>query len=287
MFKEQLKNIWYSEPLIRIRAGVSYKKSTNDRILHEELTKLSSPKKNEEPCNSIIREVEQYTGLSESTILRMVEDEKSIHRDWFSCPRTNSDSIETFYNSVSYFFSDLLATELRGHGFMGLRKMVGTLQVAKQLRGILGNTYLDYGSGIGSLSIMFGRSEFSVSVADISSYLLSFVKFRLSLRCIPFSSYYLKEADLPENTYSFVTVYDVLEHCYDPIKVMHNIWRSMKSGGICFCYVAFGLTRDNPTHIVPDNSCIPKIIDLGFKYRNDLRDLIMKNRTHFFVFEKK
>lgn len=284
MLRKQLKKIWYSEPLLRIRLGVSYKKSTNDRIVYEQLTRIFDT---ENQRDSLIKEVKQFTELSNSSISGMVEDKGSIPRAWFSSLRSNPDEIETFYESKSYFFSDLLSSALGGHGFLGLRKMVGALEIAQQHRGILGNTYLDYGSGIGSLAIMFGRSGLSVSVADISSYLLSFVEFRLSLRSIPFSSYYLKEADLPENTYSFVTVYDVLEHCHDPIKVMHDIWRSMKPGGICFCYVAFGLTRDNPTHILPDNSCIPKIVDLGFKYRNDLRNVIMKNRTHFFVFEKK
>lgn len=280
--KEIAKKVYYTNTMLRIRRRVGPWRTRKDRKLVISSQVLDGFNYRD----SLMHEVCSFFNISKKEVLQEMDNREAIKKDWFKKRRLLKSEIAEFYENESYLFADLLKSKINGSGFLGVRRVVGSLELALEFRKELGTEYLDYGSGIGFCPVLFGKWGFNVSVADISKLMLSFTGFRLKNRDIPFKSYNLQFDTLPQDYFSFITCYDVLEHAPDPIDIIDKIRASLKKGGIVFLYFAFGITEDNPTHIIADNSCINHVKKMGFQELTKERDKIMRNRSHFFIFKK-
>ncbi len=113
-------------------------------------------------------------------------------------------------------------------------------------------TYLDFGSGVGSGALLFADAGFDVTLADISSVLLSFCRRRFEIRGRSAKFVDLKEATLPSATFDFITAMDVFEHLVDPISTVDLLYRCLKPGGYIYGRFAGEENDDRPQHIVHD-----------------------------------
>jgi mycofactocin glycosyltransferase len=113
-------------------------------------------------------------------------------------------------------------------------------------------TYLDFGAGVGSGGILFARSGLAVTLADISSPLLDFSRWRLEQRGLAARLVDLKAEPLPGDTFDLVTAMDVFEHLVDPVATLDQLWASLKPGGFLFARLAAEVDEDRPQHIVQD-----------------------------------
>jgi 2-polyprenyl-3-methyl-5-hydroxy-6-metoxy-1,4-benzoquinol methylase len=91
-----------------------------------------------------------------------------------------------------------------------------------------------------------------VTLADISSALLGFSKWRLEQRALPASYLDLKTQGLPHQAYDFVTAMDVFEHLVDPVETVERLWNALKSGGFLYARIHAESDEDRPQHIVQD-----------------------------------
>jgi mycofactocin glycosyltransferase len=126
---------------------------------------------------------------------------------------------------------------------------VTALQLARQ-QGC--RRYLDFGAGVGSGGILFARHAFEVTLADISSLLLGFSRWRLDRRRLPASYMDLKADRLPHHGFDFVTAMDVLEHLVDPVETVKCLWDALMPGGFLYARVSSEPDADRPQHIVRD-----------------------------------
>lgn len=281
--KKIIKNIYFSEFIQRFATGVTPETTKKDQAIFIDSQVLNQF---EDIRSTLLYEAKDYFNLSEEAILKKIAGEDVIIKEWNRNDRSSKECIEEFYENESYFFADVLKSKLNGMGFLGLRKVIGSFELALKLQNNLGNTYLDYGCGIGVTPILFGKHNFDISIADISSLMLGFSGHRLKNRNIDFRTFNLREISLPQNFFSFVTCFDVLEHAYNPIEIMVQIRNSLKLGGIVFVYFAYGFNPNNPTHIVYNDNRINDIKKLGFKELSKDRDKIMRERNDFFIFMK-
>jgi SAM-dependent methyltransferase len=113
-------------------------------------------------------------------------------------------------------------------------------------------TYLDFGAGVGSGTILFAKYGFRVTVADISSTLLNFARSRLTARRVPATFIDLKERRLSTAQYDIITAMDVWEHLVDPVGTAVAMAGAMKSGGFLFGRFAAEPDPKTPQHIVFD-----------------------------------
>jgi 2-polyprenyl-3-methyl-5-hydroxy-6-metoxy-1,4-benzoquinol methylase len=114
-------------------------------------------------------------------------------------------------------------------------------------------TYLDFGAGVGSGGLLFARHGFEVTLADISSPLLRFSRWRLEQRALPARYVDLKNGgQLPHNTFDIITALDVFEHLVDPVATLEQLWESLRPGGFLFARLAVEIDADRPQHIVRD-----------------------------------
>jgi 2-polyprenyl-3-methyl-5-hydroxy-6-metoxy-1,4-benzoquinol methylase len=133
-------------------------------------------------------------------------------------------------------------------------------------------SYLDFGAGVGSGGILFARHGFEVNLADISSALLGFSKWRLDLRKMEGECIDLKVQGFPREAFDFVTVMDVFEHLFDPVGAVEDLGRAMKPGAYLFARLQADSNEDRPLHIVKDfGPVFTRLAELGFKevWRDD------------------
>ncbi|MBI1779677.1 MAG: class I SAM-dependent methyltransferase [Proteobacteria bacterium] len=112
---------------------------------------------------------------------------------------------------------------------------------------------LDFGSGVGAGAILFRPHCRIVALADVSSTLLAFCRWRLEARGMDAKLIDLKQAKLPARTYDFVTAMDVFEHLDDPASAIDAIDAALVPGG--YIYGRFDCEpedADRPQHILSD-----------------------------------
>jgi 2-polyprenyl-3-methyl-5-hydroxy-6-metoxy-1,4-benzoquinol methylase len=126
-------------------------------------------------------------------------------------------------------------------------------------------SYLDFGAGVGSGGILFARHGLDVTLADISSTLLSFSKWRLERRGLLATYIDLKASTLPRQTFDLVTAMDVFEHLVDPVRTVEQLWAALKPGGFLYARIAAESDEDRPQHIVQDFApTLERLRELGF-----------------------
>jgi mycofactocin glycosyltransferase len=170
--------------------------------------------------------------------------------------------VEKFYDTADDYVEDLMWWHTLGEDNSPLA-YVAALEFAL-LAGC--KAYLDFGSGVGSGALLFRSYGFDVTLADISSLMLSFCKYRFGERGREASFVDLKEASLSETAFDFVTAMDVFEHLVDPAKTVDSLHRCLKPGGYVYGRFAAEEDQNRPQHIVRDfRPVFARFAQLGFK----------------------
>lgn len=157
-------------------------------------------------------------------------------------------SVEQYYDESQTLLYELMWWHTLSEDSSPLA-YVTALQFARQYGC---QSYLDFGAGVGSGGILFARNGFGVTLADISSPLLHFSRWRFERRGLPARFLDLKTGQLPGNTFDIVTAMDVFEHLVDPVATLEQLWETLKPGGFLFARLAAEIDEDRPQHIVQD-----------------------------------
>lgn len=172
----------------------------------------------------------------------------------------NEHELIDFYNKNDTEIFELMEWHHRESSSQQL-SYAAVFKLAKELGY---NSYLDFGSGVGSGAILFAKGGFNVSIADISNPLLNFAWWRLQKRNLTAKLYDLKKDTLPDNHFDFITCFDVLEHVKEPIKIIKNLKEKLKSKGIIAVSIVYN-KKEQPMHIINDKKLWKKFRYLGFK----------------------
>jgi 2-polyprenyl-3-methyl-5-hydroxy-6-metoxy-1,4-benzoquinol methylase len=133
-----------------------------------------------------------------------------------------------------------------------------------------GRAYLDYGSGIGSDALVFASAGFDVTLADVSSPLLAFAKWRCERRGFRVRTIDLKRESPPPAQFDAAVCFDVLEHIHRPLRTLDRIQRAMRPGALLFLHAPFGEDPDRPMHVVHTDVVTPRMRTVGFNWREEL-----------------
>lgn len=135
-----------------------------------------------------------------------------------------------------------------------------------------GRACLDYGSGIGADALAFAYAGFDITLADVSSPLLAFAKWRCERRGFAVRTVDLKRERLPPRRFDAVLCFDVLEHIHRPLRALDRIHRAMTNGALLFVHAPFGEDPDRPMHVVHTDVVTPQMRSVGFNWRGDLEE---------------
>ena len=214
---------------------------------------------------SLCSELGQYSGCEDLTEIRRRCScaLSNVRGEWHgsSVDRDDRQSVQQFYNESEAMIYELMWWHSLSEDDSPLA-YVTALHFAK-MHGC--GSYLDFGAGVGSGGIVFARHGLDVTLADISSAMLSFSQWRFRLRGLSAQFIDLKASGLPGNTYDILAAMDVFEHLVDPVQTVDELWRSLKPGGYLFGRFHSEVDEDRPHHIVQDfEPTLKRLESLGF-----------------------
>ncbi|HEX7229388.1 MAG TPA: class I SAM-dependent methyltransferase, partial [Candidatus Binatia bacterium] len=102
-------------------------------------------------------------------------------------------------------------------------------------------------------------------LADISTTLLDFARWRFHLRSLPAHFVDLNSTSLPDGAFDMILAMDVFEHLVDPVAVVEQLWRALKQGGLLFARIHAEADPSHPQHIAEDfGPTFVRMEELGF-----------------------
>ena len=174
---------------------------------------------------------------------------QTLKHDWErTVGRGNAAAVETYYDSADACIEELMWWHTLIDDNSPLAYVVA-LEFAEAARC---RSYLDFGSGVGSGALLFARHGFDTTLADISSVLLGFCRWRFERRALTARFVDLKASTLPPSAFDFITAMDVFEHLVDPVAVVDQLYASLTPGGYIFGRFSGEDDADRPQHIVHD-----------------------------------
>jgi mycofactocin glycosyltransferase len=214
---------------------------------------------------STLIEIGRWRGINDLELVRR-GCEGALHSnklDWEQrVHQVEPHEVERYYESANYYIDELMWWHTLADDNSPLA-YVAALEFA-----LLADceTYLDFGSGVGSGALLFRSHGFDVTLADISSGMLAFCKDRFGQRRLQASFLDLKSSALPETAFDFVTAMDVFEHLVDPLSAVESLYHCLRPGGYIYGRFSGDEAEDRPQHIVRDfGPVFERFAELGLK----------------------
>jgi SAM-dependent methyltransferase len=115
-----------------------------------------------------------------------------------------------------------------------------SLMAATQVIGDVGKPagrHLDFGAGVGVLSQLFMQMGYATTLADISSTMLEFARFRLERRGQNANYIDLNDATIGVGAYDVITAIDVLWLVPDPVETFEMLHAALRPDGILYANI--------------------------------------------------
>jgi len=127
---------------------------------------------------------------------------------------------------------------------------------------------LDYGSGVGSHSIVLAELGNDISILDVEGPALDFAQKRIKARGHKITTVYTENSVLPEATFDVILNIECLEHVPNPMEVMKDMHRSLKQGGLLYLRYST-MVKDSSGHfrssITEIKSFVPAFLEEHFE----------------------
>lgn len=180
----------------------------------------------------------EFTGEARDKTERLLATSTGrLAADWNSKRPHTKDEVEHWYRENSqYYIYDLAQYHL------AYKHIVFTLDVMSLARGRV----LDYGAGIGDISLALAERGCDVTYFDVEGRSKQFARWQAERRNLK-----LKFASHHEEleTYDTIIVLDVLEHLFEPDRVLALLIERLAAGGLLIASAYFGATSSHPMHL--------------------------------------
>jgi ubiquinone/menaquinone biosynthesis C-methylase UbiE len=182
---------------------------------------------------SILDDLSTYFALApDECVRRCLEWEQWSVLEWSARPRNTPAELRDFYLSTASWCFDLLwYAYLQAEGYAYPVSVVVTTCLPEPGPG---QRHLDFGSGVGVTAQMFARLGYETDLADVSTSLLQFGRWRLERRGEVARYIDLNHDRLTSQAYDVITAIDTLVHVPDVALTVGELHRALKPGGILF-----------------------------------------------------
>ena len=203
---------------------------------------------------AVLDDLGTHYGLSkQECVERCLHWEEWSVQEWSKCARSTKEEITDFYRSTKSWSFDLLwYAYLQAEGYANpVSVAIANTLVKFDLRNA---SHLDFGSGVGTTSQLFRRLGYESSLADISTSLLEFARFRLERRGEAATFIDLTYQSLEPDRYDVITAIDTLVHIPDLSVSLTALHRALKPGGLLFANLdTRPPTPENSWHLYSDD----------------------------------
>lgn len=180
--------------------------------------------------DSALDELARYFNISTEEALRRCRNwELDSIREWEAGERETREGLLKFYHTTQswifdtvWYHAEQYYSELPAESVM----------IAERIAGMPPGRHLDFGSGPGSTSLFFRQLGWQIALADISTTMLSFARWRLEQRKVAADFIDLNEQELPSDSFDLITACDVMAHVPDPLATLRQLHRALRVGGL-------------------------------------------------------
>ncbi len=214
-----------AQPAVKVPELDSYADQLRE-IWRRSLTLPNLP----DPRDSALNELARYFEMSEEEVrARCLGWEQESIAEWEAGRRDTPSGLLEFYRTTqSWIFDTVWYHAEQYHG----NQPAESIMIAERLAKVRPGSHLDFGSGPGSTSLFFQRLGWQVALADISTSMLTFARWRFAQRGLNASFYDLNDQDLPYEAFDLITACDVMVHVPDPEDTLRRLHRALKPGGL-------------------------------------------------------
>jgi 2-polyprenyl-3-methyl-5-hydroxy-6-metoxy-1,4-benzoquinol methylase len=185
------------------------------------------------PTQAVIHLLAEYSHCSLDEVREIVSNTNEISkRKWSEADRSTPDGLRAFYSSVTnWVFGNISYHARQAEGSEGPYPAFPS-QVADALKNLKPGHHLDFGSGVGTASLLFHRFGWKITLADISTPLLDFARWRLARSNISADFIDLNKDRLEENRYDLITAFNTMAHVPDVRQTISELRAALKPGGL-------------------------------------------------------
>ena len=218
----------------------------------------------EDEFNERVIELSEFLNKPKEEIITLLtQGQNLLKQEWLDKnPKTYDEIMEFYQNTINYLFD--LSMWHMDPKYKEIEDII--IKFCLEHKGKI----LDFGGGIGDLTVKLCQLGLDVTFLEIPSKTLEFAlyhfkKHNVSPKIIVSdgSPFVLKE------NYDAIIVLDVLEHLKDPIIYLEELAKHLNPNGLMFIEVVFKQDAQHPMHLKENEKYIPifnKIMsDLGFK----------------------
>lgn len=199
--------------------------------------------------SSLVGELAEYLGRSESEVADGCRSAAAeLARTWRAAAPQGVGEVSEFYRRSDGYLYDLTWWHALAEDESALAG-VEALEVALDIHA---RDILDFGSGIGSLGLLFTRHGMSVTLAEINAALNDYARRRFDRRGERAEFLDVNSHGLPEAAFDFVSAVDVLEHLPDPVNTLKSLAAALRPGGALFVHLPPEDDPSRPMHLWRD-----------------------------------
>jgi SAM-dependent methyltransferase len=182
---------------------------------------------------AILDDLSTFFGLEpEECVRRCIDWEQWTLDEWQRQRRDSPEDLVAFYKETKSWAFDLLwYAYLQAEGY-SYPVSVAIAQTVPPRHPDA--RHLDFGSGVGATSQLFARLGYQTDLADISTSLLAFGRFRLERREERATYIDLNSTVLEDARYDVITAIDTLVHVPDVPGTARLLHRALRPGGLLF-----------------------------------------------------
>lgn len=209
----------------------------------------------------LVREAAEYFGITPEDVARRLQRPvKQLAEEWRTQVPDPTDPARVidFYNTTDTEIFELLGWHATDD--IHLRSVI----CSDLARLAPGTRVLDYGCGIGSDAIVFGRAGFSITLADVAEPMLRYASWRCRRHGLFVRTLDLKRETPEPGSYDVAICFDVLEHIRQPVTAVRAIRDALRPGGLLFLHAPFGEDPERPMHLAHSDTVTPWMRTLGF-----------------------
>lgn len=197
------------------------------------------------PKNSALYELSKYLNKPEEEIEKLMLVEKPVEQSWniINPDPTSEESVNNFYMETDSYIYELMAAN---NIVQTLYSFFVLIQKMKELEI---TTVLDYGAGVGTLSIIFKRLGYDVTYADLPGKTFDFARWRIDQRELNIGMVDLNKTLRISEKFDCVLSTEVVEHVVDPIKLIRKISEALRKDGIFVVSESCNYTEEFSSHL--------------------------------------
>ncbi len=195
---------------------------------------------------ALIAELADYLGAPVAVVqARCSTATATLAQQWRVAAPATPEAITAFYRHADEYLYDLTWWHARDNN-SGAALQAQALQAALAHHA---HRVLDFGSGIGSLGLLFAEHGMETTLAEINPRLHDYARWRFARRGLTAHCIDPQVQPLPPDAFDFISAIDVLEHLPDPAQVLADLAAALRPGGAMFLHMPATPDAMHPMHL--------------------------------------